>query len=97
MSNWELRPLRLTQQHYGALDAYILIEILQKLNEIQISKGKATVLDQRYTLDPKSTSRPQTFYHEQQLLQQEGNNRGKKKKVLLHNKKNNYKRTSGQN
>lgn len=28
MSNWELRPLRLSQQHYGALDAFCLIQIL---------------------------------------------------------------------
>ena len=29
MSNWELRPLRKTQQHYGALDAFVLIELLK--------------------------------------------------------------------
>ncbi len=31
ISNWELRPLRKEQIHYAALDAYILIEIFEKI------------------------------------------------------------------
>lgn len=31
MSNWERRPLRQSQQHYGSLDAWVLIEIMKKL------------------------------------------------------------------
>ena len=33
ISNWERRPLKKSQQHYAALDAFILIEILKKLIE----------------------------------------------------------------
>ena len=40
MSNWAQRPLRESQQHYGALDGWILIEIVKKLKELSELKTK---------------------------------------------------------
>lgn len=40
MSNWERRPLRQSQQHYGSLDAYILIEIVKAIMEEAKKNGQ---------------------------------------------------------
>jgi hypothetical protein len=41
ISNWENRPLRYSQEHYGAMDAWVLNEIMIKL----ITKGKRVNID----------------------------------------------------
>lgn len=41
-SNWDIRPLRESQQHYAALDAYILVEIYKKLRE-QLKEDKKDI------------------------------------------------------
>jgi hypothetical protein len=39
MSQWERRPLRLAQQHYAALDAYILVDLILKVSEDGMKNG----------------------------------------------------------
>lgn len=43
MSNWEKRPLRLSQQHYAALDAYCLISILIELARIGAQETEQSI------------------------------------------------------
>jgi ribonuclease D len=53
MSNWERRPLRLSQQHYAAMDAYILVEIIQKLAEKGQQDGGSPLQRFVFTLDKR--------------------------------------------
>ena len=50
MSNWERRPLRLSQQHYGSLDAYSLILVHDKLEAIAKVKKLPSYLASRHGL-----------------------------------------------
>ena len=43
MSNWERRPLRESQKHYGALGAICLIDIFEKLENIAKSQNQNTI------------------------------------------------------
>ena len=45
MSNWENRPLRYSQEHYGAMDAWVLTEVMAKL----IAKGKRISFEKQIT------------------------------------------------
>lgn len=53
MSNWERRPLRKSQAHYGALDAYILIDILEGLKKKAESEGQPPFTKFVKTLDTR--------------------------------------------
>ena len=54
MSNWERRPLRLSQQHYGALDAFVLIDITKALIEKAKNDGLPPVTKYMKTLDNRN-------------------------------------------
>jgi len=54
MSNWERRPLRKSQAHYAALDAYILIDIVLKLSEKAKSANRHPFEKYVKTLDTRN-------------------------------------------
>jgi hypothetical protein len=54
MSNWERRPLRLAQMHYGALDAYCLISLVNKLIPLAEKAG----IDLKKIIKPEDLNKP---------------------------------------
>ena len=54
MSNWERRPLRLAQMHYGALDAYCLISLVNKLIPLAEKAG----IDLGKIIKPEDINKP---------------------------------------
>jgi ribonuclease D len=67
MSNWEKRPLREAQKHYGALDAYCLVSLVNKL----------IPMAQQAKIDLKTMIKPEILSKEQS---EEGKGRQKKAK-----------------
>ena len=52
MSNWERRPLRQSQKHYAAMDAYILVEIINRLS-VQGQEEGHPIQNFIFTLDKR--------------------------------------------
>jgi len=49
VSNWENRPLRYSQEHYGALDAFILVVVAKHMEQAGV-KRKVKVADASKTI-----------------------------------------------
>lgn len=59
MSNWENRPLRYTQEHYAAMDAWILVEMVPRCLKFFKSDKKAndSVDKCMQCIEPKSADK----------------------------------------
>ena len=57
MSNWERRPLRKSQMHYAMLDAFVLIDIVEKLECKQQGKQPLKLKSMIKVLDNSSKIR----------------------------------------
>ena len=101
MSNWERRPLRKSQAHYGALDAYILIGIAEQLAKKAQEDGQipfdkfVKTLDTRNIIVNEMIESNEEFYENEkkrtwkmnnEKLVNEGNQYAGKKRTF----KNNY-------
>ena len=60
MSNWENRPLRYSQEHYGAMDAWILVDLVPRCLKSFKSKKMANESVEKcmQCVEPKSEDDP---------------------------------------
>ena len=84
MSNWERRPLRKSQQHYGALDAYILIEIVKHL--IEKAKDDGLPPFQKFTKTLDNTKMILDANYDSDDFDEQKAYGAKEEKVVVHNK-----------
>ena len=94
MSNWELRPMRLSQQHYAALDAYCLIPIMRELSQRAQSSNQpnllleANVHSLRWTGGDK-LEKQQSNQQDNQQMSKEQRDRNKRTKKRAEQRRNN--------
>lgn len=72
MSNWEHRPLRKSQMHYAALDAFVLIDIYEKLKDAVLDQnGKIEELKSDLMMIKKSPNKSDNGLAKKQMKQED--------------------------
>jgi ribonuclease D len=97
MSNWEKRPLRLSQQHYAALDAYCLIPILLEIAKIGAAKNEVSaeehIRQNIYPLKYKDPKNGGFSWNEESKDDQQATNQGYQNAIDNKKYRKNKKRT----